>query len=318
MRPLAAMILKRVGLGFVTLAIVSFIVFFAVYLLPGDLAEEILGQARTPETVANIRHELGLDRPAGTRYVEWIGGVLTGDFGRSLASGRSIAELTASRVVNTFFLAGFAAAISLPLSLALGLVAALYRGRLADRSINVAALTAISLPEFFVAYILILALSVKAGLVPSLASVNPDTPLAERFYRTILPVITLTLAVAAHVIRLTRAAIVNLMANPYIEMARLKGLKPSRIIVHHALPNALAPIINVVVLNLAYLIVGVVVVEVVFGYPGLGQLLVDAVAKRDIPVVQTTCLIFASTYIVLNLIADVLTIALDPRLLHRR
>lgn len=312
------MILKRVGLGVLTLALVSGIVFFAVYLLPGDLAEELLGQARTPEAVENIRRDLGLDRPAGERYVTWISGVLTGDFGRSLANGVPIAQLIGTRLANTVFLAGFAAIVSIPLSLGLGVLAALYRGRPLDRSINVAALTAISLPEFFIAYVLIFLFSVQTGWLPSLAAVGPDTPLADRVLRTILPVMTLTLAVAAHVMRLTRAAIVNLMASPYIEMARLKGLTPARIVLHHALPNALAPIVNVVVLNLAFLIVGVVVVEVVFAYPGLGQLMVDAVAKRDVPVVQATCLIFASTYIVLNLVADVLTIALDPRLLHRR
>lgn len=318
MSPLASMILKRVGLGVLTLALVSGIVFFAVYLLPGDLAEELLGQARTPEAVENIRRDLGLDRPAGERYVTWISGVLTGDFGRSLANGVPIAQLIGTRLANTVFLAGFAAIVSIPLSLGLGVLAALYRGRPLDRSINVAALTAISLPEFFIAYVLIFLFSVQTGWLPSLAAVGPDTPLADRVLRTILPVMTLTLAVAAHVMRLTRAAIVNLMASPYIEMARLKGLTPARIVLHHALPNALAPIVNVVVLNLAFLIVGVVVVEVVFAYPGLGQLMVDAVAKRDVPVVQATCLIFASTYIVLNLVADVLTIALDPRLLHRR
>lgn len=312
------MIVKRIALGFVTLAVVSAVVFFAVYLLPGDLAEEILGQAATPETVANIRRELGLDRPPIERYVDWITGLLSGDFGRSLANGRPIAELAGMRLVNTLYLAGFAAAVSIPLSLTLGIVAALYREKLIDRSINVAALTAISLPEFFIAYILIFALTVKAGWLPSLATVSADTPLGERMFRSILPVLTLTLAVAAHVMRLTRAAIVNLLASPYIEMARLKGLKPWRVILRHALPNALAPIINVVVLNLAYLIVGVVVVEVVFAYPGLGQLMVDSVGKRDVPVVQATCLFFASTYIMLNLVADVATIAADPRLLHRR
>lgn len=312
------MIVKRIGLGFVTLAVVSAVVFFAVYLLPGDLAEEILGQAATPETVANIRRELGLDRPPIERYVDWITGLLSGDFGRSLANGRPIAELAGMRLVNTLYLAGFAAAVSIPLSLTLGIVAALYREKLIDRSINVAALTAISLPEFFIAYILIFALTVKAGWLPSLATVSADTPLGERMFRSILPVLTLTLAVAAHVMRLTRAAIVNLLASPYIEMARLKGLKPWRVILRHALPNALAPIINVVVLNLAYLIVGVVVVEVVFAYPGLGQLMVNSVGKRDVPVVQATCLFFASTYIMLNLVADVATIAADPRLLHRR
>ena len=315
-RPLAALIVKRIGFGFSTLAIVSAIVFFAVYLLPGDLAEEILGQARTPEAVANIRAELGLERPPIARYVDWISGVLRGDFGRSLANGRPIAELAGARLLNTLFLAGFAAIVSIPMSLILGVVAALYRERLIDRAINVAALMAISLPEFFIAYLLIFLLTVEAGLLPSLATVGPDTPLGERVLRTTLPVVTLTLAVAAHVIRLTRAAIVNLLASSYIEMARLKGLTPWRVILRHALPNALAPIVNVVVLNLAYLIVGVVVVEVVFAYPGLGQLMVDSVSKRDVPVVQATCLIFASTYITLNLIADVLTMTFDPRLQH--
>ncbi|MEO8859100.1 MAG: ABC transporter permease [Burkholderiaceae bacterium] len=312
------MILKRIGLGVVTLFIVSAVVFFAVYLLPGDLAEELLGQARTPETVANIRAELGLDRPPAERYIVWIKGVLQGDFGNSLANGRPISEIAGGRIYNTMMLAVLAAVVCMPFSLGLGIVAALYRNRPIDRGINVAALTAISLPEFFVAYILILFLTVKTGWLPSLATVGPDTPLGERLEKSILPVLTLTLAVSAHVMRLTRAAIVNLLASPYIEMARIKGVRPWRVIVHHALPNALAPIVNVVVLNLAYLIVGVVVVEVVFTYPGLGQLMVDAVSKRDVPVVQATCLIFAATYIVLNLIADILTIVFDPRQLHPR
>lgn len=318
MPPVVSMILKRLGLGGLTLGAVSAVVFFSVYLLPGDLAEEILGQARTPEAVANIRRELGLDRPPLERYREWLTGVVGGDFGRSLASGVPITRLIGTRLGNTLFLAGFAAVIAMPLSLALGITAALHRGRLPDRAINVVALTAISLPEFFVAYILISTLAVAAGLLPSLATVSPDTSLGDRLYRTLLPALTLTLAVAAHVMRLTRASIVNLMASPYIEMARLKGLTPRRIVLHHALPNALAPIVNVVVLNLAYLVVGVVVVEVVFAYPGLGQLMVDAVSKRDVTVVQATSLIFASAYIVLNLTADVLTIALNPRLVHPR
>lgn len=318
MPTLIIMILKRIGLGAVTLFIVSAVVFFAVYLQPGDLAEELLGQARTPETVANIRAELGLDRPPTERYIEWIQGVLRGDFGNSLANGRPIAEIASPRLFNTLTLAALAAAVCMPFSLGLGIIAALYRNRPVDRGINVVALTAISLPEFFVAYILILFLTVKTGWLPSLATVGPDTPFGERLEKSILPVLTLTLAVSAHVMRLTRAAIVNLLASPYIEMARIKGVRPWRVIVRHALPNALAPIVNVVVLNLAYLIVGVVVVEVVFTYPGLGQLMVDAVGKRDVPVVQATCLIFAATYIVLNLIADILTIVFDPRQLHPR
>ncbi|MBI1774148.1 MAG: ABC transporter permease [Proteobacteria bacterium] len=318
MSPTVWLIPRRIGMGVATLWIVSAVVFFSVYLLPGDLAEEILGQARTPETVANIRRELHLDRPPAERYVGWMVGALQGDFGRSLASDVPISELIGVRLANTLFLAVYSAAIAVPLSLSLGIVAALRRGQAADRSISVLALTAISLPEFFTAYILIFAFAVSLEVLPSLATVSVDTSLAERFYKTTLPALTLTLAVAAHMIRLTRASIVNVMASPYIEMARLKGLTPVRIMLVHAVPNALAPIINVVVLNLAYLVVGVVVVEVVFAYPGLGQLIVDAVAKRDIPVVQATSLIFAAVYISLNLIADVLTTALNPRLRHQR
>lgn len=318
MTPLARMILKRLAMGVATLLIVSAVIFFAVYLLPGDLAEELLGQARTPETVAALRANLGLDRPAGERYLHWLGGVLQGDFGKSLANGRPISELAGDRIVNTFLLAALAAVVCMPLSLGLGIAAALYRDRAFDRGVNVVALTAISLPEFFIAYVLILLLTVKAGWLPSLASVGPETPWGERLEKSILPILTLTLAVAAHVMRLTRAAIVNLMASPYIEMARIKGVRPWRVITQHALPNAMGPIINVVMLNMAYLIVGVVVIEVVFTYPGLGQLMVDAVSKRDVPVVQATCMIFATVYILLNLAADVLTIAFDPRQLHPR
>ena len=317
-----AQILKMVGqrllLGLLTLFVVSLIIFLGVELLPGDLAQAILGQAATPETVAAFRKELKLDLPAYERYFEWLGGMVQGDFGRSLANQREISELLGSRLENTLFLAGLAAVISVPLALTLGILAALYRNTLYDRAVNVVTLTSISFPEFFVAYILILFLAIQAGVFPSISNIGPDIGFWERVYRTMLPALTLTLVVVAHMMRMTRAAIINLLASPYIEMARLKGLSPSRIIVHHALPNALAPIINVVVLNIAYLIVGVVVVEVVFVYPGLGQLLVDSVSKRDLPVVQACSLVFAMTFILLNLLADVLSIVTNPRLLHPR
>ncbi|MFI4996930.1 MAG: ABC transporter permease [Hyphomicrobiales bacterium] len=318
MPPLIRMIVTRCALGFLTLFIVSLLVFSAVNLLPGDVAEQILGQNRTPETVAAIRKELRLDRPPLERYGDWIGAAVRGDFGNSLSSGRPVKELIVGRLGNSFFLAGVAAVFAVPLSLALGMLAALYRGRMADRAISTLALTAISLPEFFIAYLLIYVLAVELRLLPAIANIPSNATFAERLYRTLLPALTLTLAVSAHIIRMTRAAIINLMSSPYIEMARMKGVAPLRIITHHALPNALAPIINVVALNLAYLVVGVVVVEVVFVYPGLGQLLVDSVSKRDITVVQTASLIFALTYILLNLLADVLSIATSPRLMHGR
>jgi peptide/nickel transport system permease protein len=307
------MIVSRLGLGVMTLVAVSAVVFFSMALLPGDIAQQMLGQAGTPEAVANIRHDLGLDRPIGQRYVSWMSGVLHGDFGRSLASGRPIAQIAKGRLVNTLFLASFAAIVSVPLSVGLGILAALYRRRPVDTAINVFTLLAISFPEFLIAYLLIYLFTVEARWAPSLAVVGTDTPLPERLHKTVLPVMTLTLAVAAHMTRLTRAAIVNVLASPYIEMAHLKGLSAWRVIVRHALPNALGPIISVVVLNLAYLIVGVVVVEVVFTYPGLGQLMVDSVSKRDVPVVQASCLIFAATYITLNLVADVASMIFDPR-----
>lgn len=314
MSRLQKLILGRIGLGIVTLAVVSMLIFVGVDLLPGDLAQQILGQSATPETLAAYRLELGLDQPAYLRYFDWLGGVFHGDFGHSLANGRDVAELIGPRLAKTMFLAGYAAVIAVPVALTLGVLVALFRGTLFDRIANVLALSAVSLPEFFVGYLLILLLAVKVAAFPSLARLDDAATWGEALYRTFLPALTLILVVLAHMMRMTRAAIINVLASPYIEMARLKGMPPIKIILRHALPNALAPIINVVALNLAYLVVGVVVVEVVFAYPGLGQLLVDAVVKRDFPVVQAVGLFFAATYIVLNLIADVLSILANPRL----
>ncbi|PWK60660.1 peptide/nickel transport system permease protein [Roseicyclus mahoneyensis] len=311
------MILTRIALGVGLLFVVSLVIFWATELLPGDLATQLLGQSATPETVAALRAQLGLNDPAPVRYWAWLTGALTGDFGVSLANNRPIADLIGARLGNTVFLALYAAALSVPIALTLGILSALWRNSIFDRMANAGALGAISLPEFFIAYILVLWLA-QTGFFPSMVRINPTTTFGDRLYMTFLPALTLTLVVTAHMMRMTRAAIINLMASPYIEMARLKGLSPLRIVLRHALPNALAPIINVVALNLAYLITGVVVVEVVFVYPGLGQLMVDAVSNRDIAVVQAIALIFAAAYIGLNLIADVLSTITNPRLMHRR
>ena len=244
--------------------------------------------------------------------------MMQGDLGKSLATQREISELIGGRLANTLYLALLAAVISVPLAVTLGVLAALYRNSWFDRTINIVTLSSISFPEFFIAYILILFFAVLAGWFPSISNISDDLGFWERVYRSSLPAFTLTLVVVAHMMRMTRAAIINLMASPYIEMANLKGLSGSHIIIRHALPNALAPIINVIAINLAYLVVGVVIVEVVFVYPGLGQLLVDSVSKRDIPVVQASGLIFAAAYILLNLTADVLSIMTNPRLMHPR
>ena len=328
MHPVIRTILQRLGLGVITLFVVSLIIFSSLEFLPGDFGEAILGQAALPETIAAFREELGLDLPMHERYLEWIGGVLTGDMGNSFsgrgASGgtsdfsRPVTDLIGPRLENTLFLAAMAAIIAVPLSLFLGITAALYRNSIYDRTVNALTLTTISFPEFFVAYLLILLLSSFNKVFPSLANISPDADFFERVYLSALPAITLTLVIVAHMMRMTRAAIINLMANPYIEMAELKGVEKSKIILHHALPNAWAPIVNVIAFNLAYLVVGVVVIEVVFVYPGVGQLMVDAVTTRDVPVVQGCAMIFAATYILLNLFADIISIITNPRLLHPR
>ncbi|MCV3243952.1 peptide/nickel transport system permease protein [Mesorhizobium robiniae] len=307
---------QRVALGALTLWIVSIVIFAGVQFLPGDIATEILGRSATPEAVAAIRKSLGLDVPAHIRYFQWLGSILQGNFGTALANGRDIAELIRPRFINTLLLALSAAVISVPLALLGGIVAALYRNTIVDRSINIVTLASISFPEFFVGYVLILFLSVQAGILPSMSDVDSSTALVDRLIAMALPSLTLAVVVLAHMMRMTRTSIINVLGNQYIETARLKGLPERRVLVGHALPNALAPIANVIVMNLAYLITGVVVVEVVFVYPGLGQLIVDSVQKRDIPVVQACSLIFAATYVVLNLIADILSIVTNPRLLH--
>lgn len=318
MNEIAVLVLKRIGLGILTLFVISILIFVGVEALPGDLTEAVLGQNALPETVAAFRKELKLDLPPHVRYIAWLGDVISGDLGNSLANGRPITTLIGWRLGNTLFLATATAVIAVPLSILLGITAALYRNTLFDRTISMATLSAISLPEFFVAYILIALLSVQLGVFPSISNINAQMSLWEKMHAIVLPCLTLTLVVAAHMMRQTRAAIINILASPFIEMAKLKGLNKARIIIYHAFPNALSPVINVVALNLAYLVVGVVIVEVVFVYPGLGQLLVDSVSKRDIPVVQASGLIFASVYIGLNLLADVLSIISNPKLRNPR
>ena len=308
------LIAQRLGLGLLTLLAASVLIFVGTELLPGDLASAILQNSATPESLAKLRLDLGLDRPAAVRYAEWLFGALRGDFGHSLANGRDVLTEIAPRFANTMFLAAYAAIVAVPLAVLLGLVAAIRQGGFFDRLINIVTLMTISVPDYFLAYILIIFVAVDLGWFPSLANVTPETPFFARLYYSFLPMVTLAMSVLAHMMRMTRASVLAVMASPYIEMSILKGLTKSRIVVRHALPNALAPIISVIALNLAYLIVGVVVVETVYVYPGLGQLMVDEVSKHDVPVVQACGLIFAATFILLNMIADILAILSNPRL----
>lgn len=304
----------RIVLGLLTLLGVSVLIFAATEILPGDVATAVLGQGATPETVAVFRKELGLDQPAYLRYLQWLGGAIQGDFGFALTNKRDIVKTMSPKLFNTLFLAGYAALIAVPLAVGLGILAAIKEGKWVDKTANIVSLAAISMPEFFLGYLFIFFFSVQLGWFPSLATVYNSMPMDKRIYVVAMPAVCLTLLVTAHMLRMTRSSVLAIMSQPYIEMAFLKGLSRARVIFVHALPNAAAPIITVVALNLAYLIVGVVVIESVFVYPGIGQFMVDGVSKRDLPVVQACGLVFAAAFVILNTIADVASILVNPRL----
>jgi peptide/nickel transport system permease protein len=314
--PVIILVVQRIALGLLLLFGVSALIFLGIEALPGDTAQAIMGQSATAQSLENFRIEHGLNDPAMVRYGRWLAGILQGDLGTALTNGEDIATSMGKRLGNTLFLAFWAAVIAVPLAITLGLIAARYAGRWPDKLISGVTLTTISLPEFVVGYIVIYFLAVRWQILPSMAMVFPGMGVFERLQAILSPVIVLVLVVLAHMMRMTRAAILNVMQSAYIETAELKGLTPMRIVARHAFPNAIAPVVNVVMLNLAYLVVGVVVVEVVFVYPGMGQYLIDHVSKRDLPVVQACGLVFAAIYIGLNIAADVMSILANPRLRH--
>lgn len=310
------MILKRMGAGALMLVAVSLIVFIGTEILPGDVAEILLGQGATPETLAALRVELGLDRPAAIRYLNWIGSFLSGDLGFSHARNAPIAELVGDRLGNTFLLAGCVAAIAVPISIVTGFLAAMYPGSWKDRGISWLTLGSISFPEFFTATVLILVFAIELRWLPSISSLRSDSEPAQWAAALALPVATLCISLFGQIVRLSRATTLNIMNEPYIEMAVLKGLSRSRIVFLHAALNAIGPVVNIVALNLAYLVGGVVIVETVFAYPGLAKLMIDGVQTRDLPVVQVCAMIFCTTYVVLILVADISAIVTNPRLRH--
>jgi peptide/nickel transport system permease protein len=312
------LIVRRVLLGVTTLFLVSLLVFGGTEVLPGDVAQAVLGQNATPESVNALREQLGLDRPAPTRYVDWLVRVLHLDFGTSLAAQRPVSEMIVERLGRTLLLAGLAATVAVPLALATGLLAAAYPGSLFDRAASVSVLCVAALPEFFLGTVLVLVFAVKLRWLPAIAYVTEFRSLGQFAQSLTLPVLTLVAVIVAQMARMTRATVVNIMTMPYIEMATLKGVPRLRLILVHALRNAIGPIANVVALNLAYLVSGVVIVETIFAYPGLGRLVVDAVASRDLPLIQGCALIFCTVYVVLMLVADLIAITGNPRIRHPR
>lgn len=313
---LTALIGRRLLIGVFILLIVSVLVFAGTEILPGDVATAILGQSATPELVALIRERLGLDDPVYLRYLHWLGGLVTGNLGTSLVNGADLGGEVGVRLFNTFFLALLTASVAVPLSIVLGLLSALKPNGALDRTISTVTLALISLPDFLTAIILVTLFAVTWKFFPAIVNIRSDDGITDIMHALVLPVATLVFAVLAHMVRMTRTVVLNVLTSPPIEMALLKGVPRWRILIVHALPNALAPIVNVIALNLAYLIAGIVVIETLFNVLGLGRFTVESVQNRDIPAVQVCAMIFCAVYVLLNLLADVISIIANPRLRH--
>jgi peptide/nickel transport system permease protein len=312
------MIGKRLAVSIVTLWVVTLLVFAGTELLPGDVAEAILGQSATPETVAGLRSRLGLDRPAHVRYLDWLQGFVSGDLGVSLASGAPISGLIKNRLGNTLFLAAITAAIAVPSAILLGLLTAMFPGSLFDRAVSVLTLCCVATPEFLVACLLVEIFAVYLGWLPAISYITEYKSVGQLMSSLAMPITSLSFSITAQMTRMTRATVLNIMDSPYIEMAVLKGVSRGRIILRHAIVNVIGPIANVVALNLTFLVGGVVIVETIFAYPGLAKLMVDAVSSRDFPVVQSCALVFCTAFILFMLIADIVAIISNPKLWHPR
>ncbi|MBO68576.1 MAG: ABC transporter permease [Acidiferrobacteraceae bacterium] len=314
-------LLGRFGISIVTLWVVSVLIFIGTNLLPGDVAAILLGQMATPESLAALQAKLGMDQPGYMRYLMWLRDVSTGDLGMSkagIAQGNAsrIVDILEPRIFNTLRLTGMVAVVSIPVALALGLLAAMHPGTRLDRTVTFSTLSLISLPDFLVATFLVLIFAVQLGWLPSIAYLRGAESGWDLIKALAMPCLTLIIVVSAQMIRMTRATVLNVMSSPYIEMAILKGVPRGRIILRHALLNAIGPIVNVIALNLAWLVGGVVIVEQIFAYPGLAKLMIDAVLVRDLPLVQACAMIFCASYIVLIFIADMASIVSNPRLRH--
>lgn len=308
------LLLQRLGLGVLTLLIVSMVVFMITNLLPGDAAEESLGQAATPEAVAALRAQYGLDQPAPTRYLQWLGKLADGDAGASIVNGMPVSELIGKRLPSSLVLAASTALVSVPLALMLGILSAMYRGSLLDRAVNVTAVSLVSVPEFLIATLAVLVFAVKLRWLSALSHTADIESLGAFLRVYAMPVFTLCCVIVAQMARMTRAAVSDQLDSAYVEMARLKGAGPVRIVLRHALPNAIGPIANAVALSLSYLLGGVLIVETIFNYPGIANLMIDAVTTRDIPLIQACAMIFCGAYLLLVMLADICAILSNPRL----
>jgi peptide/nickel transport system permease protein len=309
---------RRLLLGIVVLVMVSIVVFAATQALPGDPAQAILGRSATPASLAALRRRLHLDQPVLEQYWSWLSGLLRGNLGRSLAAQEPVTTLLGPKLVNSAVLVAVAAVVSIPLSVAIGCWAALKREKIFDSVSSILLLVLAALPEFVVAVVLVILLAtIVFHVLPAISTIPPGSEPWDNIPALILPCLTLVIAVAPYVARIMRASMIEVLESDYVEMARLKGLPERTVLLRHALPNALGPVFQVIALNLAYLAGGIVVVEYVFNYSGIGSALQDAVVNHDLPVVQALAMLIAAVYVVLNLLADVATIMVTPKLRTR-
>ena len=304
----ARSVVLRIAQGVLTLLVVSFLIFVSTQMLPGDVAQVILGHSATPERLAQLRAELGLDEPILVQYVNWLLGVLRLDFGTSLSSGRPVSELVGGRLVNSLILAGVALVLMFPIALVVGVTAAHWRGRLFDKGFLTGSMVANATPEFVLGAVLVALLGTTVWpVLPPVSIIPPgESPLAY-LPSLVLPVLTLVIAGGMYLARLVRASFIDAMSSEYVQMARLKGLPERSILYRHALPNALGAVIPAASIVAALTIGGIVVVEYLFAFPGIGGLLLEAIGSRDLPVIQAVVLIVAASYFVLNFLADALT-----------
>lgn len=308
----------RTAQAALTLLLVSLLLFLALEVLPGDVATRVLGREATPESLATLRERLNLDRPAPERYLLWLGGVLRGDLGASLVSQRPVAEILAPRVANTAFLSLYAFLLYLPLAVVPAVLQAVWRNRWIDHALSVLTLVLLAIPDFVLATLLLIAFAMLLPVFPSMSIAEAGMGFWEMVRITTLPALTLAVVMAVYAVRMLRDSLIEVLRAEHVRLAELRGLPPGRIVWRHALPNALAPTLNVTALNLGYLVGGVVVVEKVFSYPGFGSLLVDSLQLRDLPMIEATVLLAAAVYVGANLAADLLAAALTPRLRDAR
>ena len=308
------LILRRAGSAIVTLLLVSIVIFTIASLLPGDAAQEVLGQSATAEQVAALRVEMGLDRPAPVRYGAWLLALLQGDPGYSFVANLPVAEIISERLPNSLLLAGLTAAVAVPLALLIGIVAAVRRGTAIDRVLNIVTLSLVAIPEFLVATVGVLIFSVYLLWLPSIALVSEEATAGEMLRSLALPILSLAVVVIAQMARMTRAAVADQLDRPYVEMALLKGVPFPRIVLFHVMPNAVGPVVNAIALSLSFLMGGAIIVETIFNYPGLASLMVNAVTSRDMSLLQACAMIFCAAYLALILLADIIAILANPRL----